>query len=383
VTQSLGPPVLGTTGSQVTGPQYLGSQATGPQVSRSSTQESTSGSLSLGDGVKQGESPPRDTTLERRKPQWLQDTLREAQGSVGNPRQQVRESKLPERFCSYIAMMSSIQVSEPSNFEEASGRQVWRDSMMEEYDSIIKNDVWEVASRPEGKSLVNSRWLYKLKHVADGSVEKYKARFVAQGFSQVERVDYDETFAPFARYTLIRAVISIEAEMGWRIHHMDVKTSFLNGIIHEEVYIENPLGFEVHERESHVCRMKKALYGLKQAPRPWYSRIDAYLKQLGFEKSETDPNLYYIVVGEDPLILLLYVDDLFIIRAERLIDSCKESLSSKFEMTDIGLMHYFWGLEVWQEPGHIFLGYGKYVCDILSIFQMEDCRPVTTPIITN
>jgi hypothetical protein len=383
VTQISGPPVSGTTCSQVTGPQDSGSQATSPQVSGSITPESTSGSFSSGDGVEQGESPPRDTTSERRKPKWLQDTLREAQGSVGNPRQAVRESKPPERFCSYIAMVSSIRESEPSTFEEASSRQVWRDAMMEEYNSIMKNDVWEVVPRPEGKSVVTSRWLYKLKHVADGSIEKYKARFVARGFSQVEGVDYDETFASVARYTSIRAVISIAAEMGWKIHQMDVKTAFLNGLIQEEVYIEQPLGFEVHERESHVCRLKKALYGLKQAPRAWYSRIDAYLQQLGFEKSEADPNLYYIVVGEDPLILLLYVDDLFITGVERLISSCKESLASEFEMTDIGLMHYFLGLEVWQEPGHIFLGQGKYVCDILSRFQMEDCRPMTTPMITN
>jgi hypothetical protein len=339
--------------------------------------------LSSADGVEQGESPPQDTTSERRKPKWLQDILRDAQDSVGNPKQAVRESKPPERFCSYIAMVSSIRESEPSTFEEASSRQVWTDAMMEEYNSIMKNDVWEVVPRPEGKSVVTSKWLYKLKHAADGSIEKYKARFVARGFSQVEGVDYDETFASVARYTSIRAVISIAAVMGWKIHQMDVKTTFLNGLIEEEVYIEQPLDFEVHGRESHVCRLKKALYGLKQAPRAWYSRIDAYLQQLGFEKSEADPNLYFIMVGEDPLILLLYLDDLFITGAERLISSCKESLASEFEMTDIGLMHYFLGLEVWQEPGHIFLGQGKYVCDILSRFQMGDSRPMTTPMITN
>jgi hypothetical protein len=128
---------------------------------------------------------------------------------------------------------------------------------------------------------------------------------------------------------------------------MDVKTAFMNGLIQGEVYIEQPLGFELHGTDSHVCRLKKALYRLKQAPRSRYSRIDAYLQQLGFEKSEVDPNLYYIVVGENPLILLLYVDDLFITGADRLITSCKESLASEFEMIDIGLMHYFWGLGVW------------------------------------
>jgi hypothetical protein len=204
--------------------------------------------------------------------------LREAQGSVGNPRQAVRESKPPERFCIYIAMVSNIRESEPSTFEEATSRQVWKDAIMEEYNSIMKNDVWEVVPRPKGKSMVTFRWLYKVKYVADGRIEKYKAHFVARGFSQVEGVDYDETFVPVARYTLIRAVISIVAKMGWKIHKMDVKTTFLNGLIEEEVYIEQPLGFEVHGRESHVCRLKKALYGLKQAPRAWYSRIDAYLQ---------------------------------------------------------------------------------------------------------
>jgi hypothetical protein len=202
----------------VTGPQSSGSQATSPQVSGSGTSGSTTGSLYSVDGVEQGESPPQDTTSERRKPKWLEDILRDAQGSVGNPKQEVRESKPPERFCSYIAMVSSIRESETYTFEEASSRQVWRDSMMEEYNSIMKNDVWEVAPRPEGKSVVTSKWLYKLKHVADGSIEKYKDHFVARGFSQVEGVDYDETFAPVARYTSIRVVISIAKEMGWKIH---------------------------------------------------------------------------------------------------------------------------------------------------------------------
>eukprot|EP00253_Pinus_taeda_P020507 PITA_20507 len=164
---------------------------------------------------------------------------------------------------------------------------------------------------------------------------------------------------------------------------MDVKTAFLNGFIQEEVYIEQPQGFEVHGKESHVCRLKKALYGLKQAPRAWYSRIDTYLQGMGFTKSEADANLYFIVIGEEPLILVLYVDDLVITGAERLIEHCKIDLATEFEMKDIGLMHYFFGLEVWQEEGHFFLGQGKYIVDILSRFHMEDCRPMSTPMITN
>jgi hypothetical protein len=122
------------------------------------------------------------------------------------------------------------------------------------------------------------------------------------------------------------------------------------------MYTEKPRGFEVHGRDSHVCILKKELYGLKQAPRAWYLRIDTYLQQMGFEKSEANRNLYFIVVVEDPLILVLYVDDLFIIGAERLIVGCKESRALEFEMKYIGLMHYFLGLEIWQKPRHIFLG---------------------------
>jgi hypothetical protein len=141
-----------------------------------------------------------------------------------------------------MALMSELLEVEPSNFQEAS-QHVWRNAMMEEYASIMKNDVWEVVPRPQGKSMVGSKWIYKIKHDADGSVEKFKSRFVVKGFSQKEGVDYNETFALVARYTSIRAVISIATEMGWRIHQKDVKTAFLNGIIEEEVYIEQPKVF--------------------------------------------------------------------------------------------------------------------------------------------
>jgi hypothetical protein len=164
---------------------------------------------------------------------------------------------------------------------------------------------------------------------------------------------------------------------------MDVKAAFLNGFIEEEVYIEQPQGFEVSERESHVCLLRKALYGLTQAPRACYLSIHTYLLQMGFEKNDVDHNLYYIIRGEDTLILILYVDDLLITGAEHLIVECKLGLASELKMSEIGLMHYFLGMEVWQEEGHLFLGQGKYVADVLSRSQMEDCRPMSTPMVTN
>jgi hypothetical protein len=155
---------------------------------------------------------------------------------------------------------------------------------------------------------------------------------------------------------------------------MNVKTTFLNGVIEEEVYIEKPQGFEVHLRETHVCRLKKALYGLKQAPRAWYACIDSYLTRLGFSKSHVDPNLYYKVVNNAPVILLLYVDDLFLTGVESLNIQCKKDLASEFDMKDLGIMHYYLGLEVWKKHGEFFLGQGKYVVKILQKFGMIDTK---------
>ena len=148
--------------------------------------------------------------------------------------------------------------------------------------------------------------------------------------------------------------------MGWEIHQMDVKTAFLNGVIEEEVYIEKIKGFEMHEEKTHVCRLKRALYRLKQAPRAWYGWIDSYLQKMGFFMSDTDPNLYYLRVGDEPLILVLYVDDLFLTGSSGLIQYYKENLAIEFDMRDLVRMHYFLGLEVWQQKGEIFLGQGRY-----------------------
>jgi hypothetical protein len=137
-----------------------------------------------------------------------------------------------------MALMSKCIVTEPSSFQEAVQDPTWVDAMVEEYDSIVKNSVWDIVPRPIDKSVVGSRWIYKVKQAADGSVEKYKARFVAWGFSQIEGIDYGETFASVARYSSIRSILALSAQMGWPIHQMDVKNAFLNGIIEEEVYIE-------------------------------------------------------------------------------------------------------------------------------------------------
>ena len=147
--------------------------------------------------------------------------------------------------------------------------------------------------------------------------------------------------------------------------------------------MEQPLGLEVQDRDTHVCKLKKALYGLKQAPKDWYERINSYLMKLGFTRSNADLNLYFKVVKGKALILVLYVDELFLTGADPLIHQCKRELGVEFEMEDLGLMHYFLGLEVWQRPGEIFLSQGKYIVKLLERFVMVDCKSVSTPIELN
>eukprot|EP00253_Pinus_taeda_P024908 PITA_24908 len=164
---------------------------------------------------------------------------------------------------------------------------------------------------------------------------------------------------------------------------MDVKTPFLNGKIEEEVYIEQREGFETFNRESHVCRLKRALYGLKQAPCAWYIEINSYFTELGFTKSETDANLYHIMVEGKPLIIVLYVDDQNLTGDDQLIKSCKEDLAREFEMKDMGLMHYFLSMEVWLKDGEVFVSQGKYANEILKRFHMEKCKPMQIPLAGN
>jgi hypothetical protein len=278
-----------------------------------------------------------------------------------------------------MTLMCDILEKDPTCFEEAIQKKEWSYAMTEEYQSIINNDLWEIVPIPKSKDVVSSKWLFKIKHVVDGSIKKYKARFVARGFSQKEGIDYEETFAPIARYTLIRTIIDITTKMKWKFDQMGVKATFLNGVIEEKVYIEQPQGFEVEDRKSHVCKLKKALYGFKQAPRAWYGWIDNFLMSLGFTKSKEDSNLYFKVMNDEPVILLLYVDDLFLTGEENLITECKNRLTSKFEIKDLGLVHYFLGLEVWQSPERIFLNQGKYAIKILKRFDMLECNPMNTP----
>eukprot|EP01018_Ginkgo_biloba_P015525 Gb_39735 [translate_table: standard] len=165
---------------------------------------------------------------------------------------------------------------------------------------------------------------------------------------------------------------------------MDVQSAFLNGDLSEEVYMEQPPGYVQKGKEDHVCHLKKALYGLKQAPRAWYEKIDRYFLDTGFVRSSVDSNLYMKVRDSMSVtFVVLYVDDLLITRNDvSMISDLKKDLQMNFEMTDLGLLHYFLGIEVWQTPGRVFISQAKYIWEVLRRFRMEDCKPTCTPMET-
>ena len=269
---------------------------------------------------------------------------------------------------------------EPISFQEAIANKKWKDAMDEEIRAIEKNDTWELTKLPKGHKPIGVKWIYKTKRKANGDVERHKARLVVKGYSQRHGIDYDEVFAPVVRLETIRLIIALAAHNHWKIHQMDVKSAFLNGILEEEVYVEQPLGYEVKGEEDKVLRLKKALYGLKQAPRAWNSKIDKYFQEKKYMKCPYEHALYIKMQGESILIICLYVDDLvFTGNDPSMFDEFKREMAKEFEMTDIGLMSYYLGIEVKQGEDGIFISQEGYAKEVLKRFNMDDAIPVGTP----
>ena len=233
----------------------------------------------------------------------------------------------------------------------------------------MANDTLDLVPLPKGRKLVRCKWVYRTKYASYGSVERLKARLVAKGFSQVEGIDYNETFAPVEKMNSIHLVLSLADLHNWEFNQMDVKSAFLHGDLHEEIYMEQPPGY-VQNNSSLVCLLKKSLYGLKQAPRAWYAKMDSFLLDTGFSRCHSDPNVYTKKVGNHLIILVLYVDDLILTGSDpNLITHVKSSLKQNFEMSDLGHLHYFLGLQVLQTKEGIFLSQSKYACDLLRRFH--------------
>ncbi|MCO5569096.1 hypothetical protein L7F22_022803 [Adiantum nelumboides] len=240
---------------------------------------------------------------------------------------------------------------EPSTYQEAMKRDdhvKWEKVIKSEMDSLHNNDTWDLIPLPKGKNALPCKWVFKLKNVPDDDRPKYKARLVAKGFKQEQGIDFDEIFLSNVKMTTLRMVLSLVAKEDMELVQLDVKSAFLHGDLHEDIYMEQPIGFAEPGKEYLVCKLKKSLYGLKQPPREWYQNFDTFMKSQGYTRIETDHCLYTKrIVDGSLLILVLYVDDMLIAEKDKHnVDAFKSKLSETFAMKDLGNASHILGMRI-------------------------------------
>jgi hypothetical protein len=252
--------------------------------------------------------------------------------------------------------------------------------MKKELALIDKNKKWMLVDTPTHKKVIGVKWIFKTKLNVDGKINKHKARLVVKGYSQEAGIDFTETFAPVSRHETMKLLLALVAQNDWYTFQLDVKSAFLNGVLNEEIYVEQPAGFE--NSTNKVYLLKKALYGLKQAPRAWYSRLGNHLLSLGFNRSMNGVTLYVKHADGYKLIVSVYVDDLLITGdKEQLVEEFKTNMKDMFEMNELGLLIYFLGMEVTQSDQGYFLCRKCFSLKTLDNFAMSKCKRVITPMI--
>uniref|UniRef100_A0A2N9EKF8 Reverse transcriptase Ty1/copia-type domain-containing protein n=1 Tax=Fagus sylvatica TaxID=28930 RepID=A0A2N9EKF8_FAGSY len=273
--------------------------------------------------------------------------------------------------------------TEPPTYTIASKIPEWREAMASEFDALHRQKTWSLVPSCPDHNIIGCRWVYKIKHNTDGSVSRYKARLVAKGFHQQAGVDFDETFSPVVKPPTVRIILSLAAQNQWSLRQLDVSNAFLHGLLKENVYMTQPIGFIDSAKPSHVCQLQKSLYGLKQAPRAWFERFTSHLLTLGFSASVADASLFILHHGSTTVYLLLYVDDIIITgNNPTAISDIITQLSNAFELKDLGPLRYFLGLQIDYKKVGLFVHQHKYITDLLTKFHMTECKAASTPIAT-
>jgi len=287
------------------------------------------------------------------------------------------------------AQVMSVNVNsvgvEPKMVQEAlnsPSAELWQEAMKAEYDSLIKNNVFKLVALPEGRYVVDNKWVFKIKCNSDGSVQRYKARLVAKGFSQQPGVDFTETYSPVTRLTSVRAVLTIANQLDMEIHQMDVQTAFLNGNLEEEIYMKQPSGFIQKGKENLVCKLEKGLYGLKQSARCWYQMLNDHLQKADYQQCPSDPCVYWKRTSCGLITIAIHVDDLIILSSDsEMLREEKNMLSQRFAMHDLGEAHFLLGIKITRDRQNrkLWLTQESYLSEVIEKFGMKDCRSVATP----
>ncbi|GJZ84552.1 retrovirus-related pol polyprotein from transposon TNT 1-94 [Tanacetum coccineum] len=312
---------------------------------------------------------------------WTRDhPLEQVRGNPTMPVQTRRQLAIDPEMCMFALTVSIV---EPKNIKEAMADSAWIEAMQEELHQFDRLKVWELVDKPFGKMIIKLKWLWKNKKDEDQTVIRNKARLVAKGYAQEEGIDFEESFAPVARLEAVRIFVAYATHKSFPIYQMDVKTAFLNGPLKEEVYVAQPEGFVDPDHPEKVYLLRKALYGLKQAPRAWYDELSNFLMSKGFTKGIIDLTLFKIKYGEDILLVQIYVDDIIFRSTNPKYSKRFEKLMhSRFEMSLMGEMKFFLGLQIHQSPKGIFINQAKYALEILKKHNMDNCHSIGTPLAT-
>ncbi|GJT85640.1 retrovirus-related pol polyprotein from transposon TNT 1-94 [Tanacetum coccineum] len=304
----------------------------------------------------------------------------EQNGVVERGNRTRRQLETDGEMCMFALTVSR---TEPKNIKEAMADSAWIESMQEELHQFDRLDVWELVDRPLCKNVINLKWLWKNKRDEENTVIRNKSRLVAKGYAQKEGIDFEESFAPVARLEAVRLFIAYAAHKSFTVYQMDVKTAFLYGPLKEEVYVNQPDGFVDPYHPDKVYRLKKALYGLKQAPRAWYDELSNFLVSEGFSKGSIDPTLFITKHREDILLVQIYVDDIIFGSTNlKLSKRFGKLMHSKFDMSMMGELKFFLGIQIHQSPRGIFINQAKYAQEILKKHGMTSCDSIGTPMAT-
>ncbi|GJS63000.1 retrovirus-related pol polyprotein from transposon TNT 1-94 [Tanacetum coccineum] len=352
---------------------------------------------------------------------------------IANPNQRTLRSKAQNQS-NFFCFISTI---EHKNVNEALGDESWIVAMQEELNQFIANDFWKLVPQPKNMTIIGTKWMFRNKLDENGIVSRNKARLVAQGYNQQEGIDYHETYALVGRLESIRILLAYACALDFKLFQMDVKSAYLNGflneevhvaqplgfidfekpdhvyklknaiyglkqapkawvvmevvgwllggdkvvtnLINEEVYVEQPPGFIDFEKPDHVYKLKKALYGLKQAPKAWYDRLKAFLIKHEYKMGMVDNTLFTKKKSSNLIIVQIYVDDIiFGSTCQDMCDEFAKIMHDEFEMSMMGELNFFLGLQIKQMEDGIFFNQSKYIKEMLKKFGLEESKPMKT-----
>ncbi|KAG9444874.1 hypothetical protein H6P81_016214 [Aristolochia fimbriata] len=303
---------------------------------------------------------------------------------IGELHEGVKTSGIDVNYRDMVRFVCYTSSQEPKKVDEALNDEYWVLAMQEELHQFERNKVWRLVPRSVHSNIIGTKWIFQIKTDAAGTIIRNKARLVAQGYTQVEGVDFEETFAPVARLEAIRLMISVACKLQIKLYQMDIKSAFLSGYISEEVFVEQPKGFIDPHNPDHVYKLSMALYGLKQAPCAWYDCLTSFLIGHGYHRGKVDQTLFIKRIDGDMLMTQIYVDDMIFGATKRtLLNEFVQAMKQEFEMSMVGELSFFLGFQINQQDHGIFLSQEKYATEMVQKFGMEHTKPKATPMGTN